>query len=203
MAPGVSTWSASATPRLGLVPSFLLVVGPNDGQDFWIPMGFIIVGMMLFLWEMSMPGFFVAIPATVAVVLGAIGIVVPGFLSNGYWVLLVGLVVAAPTTIVTIRLYRRLAPPDAAPTTTTGESLIGRRGRVTVPVVPETTRGKVRIEGVIWSARSESAAIPEGSVVEVVRSSGVHVVVRAVAATAEDPASPPDLPAIAGPGEPT
>lgn len=158
------------------VSRFLLIA--TEGPEFWVPMTFILVGLALFLWEISMPGFFVAIPATVAIVLGVIGLFVEGFLTNPVWVLLVGLLVGAPTTMVVMRLYRNLAPPDAPPTTTTGESLRGKQGTVTVEVLPETTKGKVRVEGVIWSARTEGDPIPVGTRVEIVRSQGVHIVVK-------------------------
>lgn len=175
---------------LAALASWLLV--SHQGPDFWLPMTFILVGVGLFLWEVTMPGFFVAIPATVAVILGLVGLFIDGFLTNPGWVLLVGILVAAPTTYATMRLYRRLAPPDAAPTTTTGESLVGKTGRVTVAVNNETTKGKVRIEGVIWSAKSQVGPIAVGEVVEVTASRGVHVIVQ-------QPARPPADPSPAAP----
>jgi inner membrane protein len=154
-----------------------LVATPADGPDFWLPMGFIIVGVLLFLWEVSMPGFFIAIPATVAVILGVIGLFVEGFFTSP-WVILIGVLVALPVTALTIRVYRSLAPPSGAPTTTTGESMAGREGVVTVEVEPETTRGKVRLSGTVWSARSsDDTRIPVGTRVVVQMTSGVHVVV--------------------------
>jgi MFS family permease len=56
---------------------------PEDGIEFWLPMSFMVVGALLFLWELSMPGFFVAVPATVLVFLGLLGLIVPGFFTEG------------------------------------------------------------------------------------------------------------------------
>lgn len=166
---------STAAPLLGLLA---IIVSPADGIDFWLPMGFIIAGALLFLWEVSMPGFFIAIPATVAVVLGVVGLFVPGFFTSP-WVVLVGVLVALPVTAVVIKAYKRFAPPGDAPTTSTGASLVGREGIVTVEVEPETTRGKVRITGAIWSARSaaDDTRIPVGTRVIVQEAVGVHVVV--------------------------
>jgi inner membrane protein len=158
---------------------------PEQGVDFWLPMGFLIGGALLFLWELSMPGFFVAVPATILVVLGLIGLAVPGLFTESalgpLWAIVLAIVVAAPTTMVTLRVYRSFAPPDAPPTTTSAESMRGRQGTVIVVVDPETTRGKVRIDGVVWSARSESGGIPPEIRVEVVEVRGVHVLVRPAA----------------------
>lgn len=178
--------AAALTPASGLHTVFATllltavtaVATPADDLDFWLPMGFIIAGALLFLWEVSMPGFFIAIPATVAVVLGVIGMFWEGFFTST-WVVLVGVLVALPVTAITIKVYRSLAPPSGVPTTTTGESLAGMEGLVTVEVEPETTRGKVRISGAVWSARSseDDVRIPVGTRVVVQHTSGVHVVV--------------------------
>ena len=108
------TWGPSGVAHalpLAALWSALALATPADGADFWLPMGFILVGVALFLWEVSMPGFFIAVPATVAVVLGIIGMVSPEFLTSP-WVVLVGVLVAAPVTVIAIRVYRRLAPPE-------------------------------------------------------------------------------------------
>lgn len=140
-------------------------------------MGFIIIGVLLFLWEVSQPGFFIAVPASVLVVLGFVGLITRINLASG-WTALIVILVAAPTTLGTIHVYRKMAPPQDAPNTTTGESLVGKQGKVTVDVVQDITSGKVRIEGQIWSARSETdPIIPAGTAIEVVRSQGVHVIV--------------------------
>lgn len=155
---------------------------------FWLPMGFVIAGVLLYLWEMSQPGFFIAVPATVLIFLGVLGLIIEDFLFS-IVAPIVALAVAIPTTLATLRVYRRIAPPSERPETTIGDSLVGRRGTITKEAIPEETTGKVRIEGVIWSARAEEEPIDEGTKVEVVASRGVHVVVRPLPHPAEEAAS--------------
>lgn len=176
------------------------VPGPDAGLDFWLPMGFLIAGIILFLWELSMPGFFVAVAGTICLVLGIIGMVFDGFFTAGGPIapLLTGVIVGIPASIVTLKLYKMMAPPDALPTTTSGDTMRGRQGTVTVPVDPETTRGKVRIEGVVWSAKSTGDTIPEGTRVLVQEARGVHVLVAPL--QQEAPGSEPTRSTAGGAG---
>jgi membrane protein implicated in regulation of membrane protease activity len=151
--------------------------------EFALGLTFVVVGIVLLLIEASSPGFFIGVPATVLIVLGLIGMYVPGFFVSP-WAPVVAIVVGAPLTYVAILLYQRLAPP-APPTTTVGESLIGKTGLVVREVVPDSIQGKVRIDNQVWSATSEET-IPEGSRVTVVGSRGVHVVVERVETKPEE-----------------
>jgi membrane protein implicated in regulation of membrane protease activity len=155
-------------------------------EEWYIGLIFVIVGVVLLIIEATSPGFFVAIPATVLMVLGGIGMVVPGFFLT-FWSPFVAIVVAVPATIITMKAYQRLSPP-APPTTTVGHSLIGKHGIVQVPIIPNTIKGKVNIENQIWSATSDHP-IEEGAMVEIVQSKGVHVIVREV-----QPTKPPKPP---------
>lgn len=176
-------WNAAAVFQT-LLLAVLAVARPEDGSDFWIPIAFLVTGALLFLWELSMPGFFIAVAAVPLVILGVIGLAIPGFFTQGIiWPLLIGLIVVAPTMMVTLRIYRSLGPPDAAPTTTSADTMRGKEGTVTTPVDPETTKGKVRVEGTIWSAKCESGAIPEGSRVVIKEVRGVHLLVVPVQAS--------------------
>ena len=69
-----------------------------------------------------------------------------------------------------------LAKP-VPPTTTVNESLIGKKGKVTVKTGPNDLKGKVKIGMEIWSANSEEE-IEEGESVEVVAAEGVHITVK-------------------------
>lgn len=143
--------------------------------EFVLGLAFIVVGIVLLLVEASSPGFFIGVPATILILLGIMGMYIPGFYLSP-WAPVTAIIVGAPLTYVTILLYQRLAPPSP-PTTTVGESLKGRTGLVVKEVIPDSIAGKVRVEGQVWSATSEEV-IPEGSHVEVVGSEGVHLVVR-------------------------
>jgi membrane protein implicated in regulation of membrane protease activity len=139
---------------------------------------FVIIGIILLLVEASSPGFFIAIPATILIVLGILGIVAPGIFFS-FWSPLIAIGLAIPITYFTIYFYRQLAPPQE-PTTTVGDSLVGKRGLVTTATDPDSeTKGKVRIASDTWSATSEQS-IKAGSRVEVIASEGVHVIVRKV-----------------------
>jgi len=139
---------------------------------------FVIIGIVLLLAEASSPGFFIAIPATILIILGILGVVAPGIFFS-FWSPIIAISIAIPVTLIVIYFYRQLAPPQE-PTTTVGDSLVGKKGLVTTATDPDSeTKGKVRIGSDTWSATSDTP-IKEGSKVEVIASEGVHVIVRKV-----------------------
>ncbi len=152
--------------------------------DFALGLSFVIIGIVLLLIEASSPGFFIAVPATVLIVLGLLGMYIPNFYFSP-WAPITAIVVGAPLTYVTLLLYQKLAPPSP-PTTTVGESLIGRTGVVEREVVPDSIKGKVNIDNQTWSATSVDP-IPAGAKVRVVASRGVHVTVEPVKVKKEEP----------------
>ncbi|PKL57116.1 MAG: Clp protease ClpP [Methanomicrobiales archaeon HGW-Methanomicrobiales-6] len=139
----------------------------------------IVLGAVLLLVEVYQPGFFIAVPATVLIILGVLLLLGIDILSSPTG-LIVGVLAAIGAASVTVWLYGRLTPGREPPTTLSRDSLVGLEGTVVVPVDPETLVGKVRLGGMEWSARSESGSIPAGRRVIVVRSEGVHVVVKEV-----------------------
>lgn len=139
--------------------------------------GFIVLGTLMLLLELHAPGTFLLVPATVLMVLGVIGIVLPGVLFT-WWAPIAAVIVLVPTTLLTIKLYQKLSPPGP-PVTTVATSLVGMKGMVTSDVYPHTLRGKVEIEHDTWSATSDSL-ITTGKRVVVVSSEGVHVVVKEI-----------------------
>lgn len=145
--------------------------------EFTLGLIFVIVGIVLLLAEAHAPGFFLGVPATVLVIIGVLGIFVPGFFSSPWSPFLV-VVVGGVAFYITMRFYARLAPPQP-PSATVGTSLIGRFGVVTQEVVPDSLAGKVKIDHQVWSATA-SEVIPRGTRVQVVASEGVHVVVQKV-----------------------
>lgn len=142
--------------------------------EIWIALMFIIAGAVLLIAEAMSPGVFMIIPGTVLVLLGIVGLVVPGFLFS-LWSPVIALLMAVPVTVGTVMMYRSLARPEP-PTTTVTESLIGKEGTVTTATDPNNILGKVKIEQDIWSATSDEP-LPAGTAVVVVRSQGVHVTV--------------------------
>ncbi|MCM2465494.1 NfeD family protein [Methanoculleus oceani] len=138
----------------------------------------IVLGAVLLLVEVYQPGFFIAVPATVLIILGILLLGVD-ILSSPTG-LIVGVLAAIVAASVTVWLYGRLTPGRGPPTTLSRDSLIGLEGTVITPVDPETLAGKVRLGSMEWSARSASGEIPAGRRVIVVRSEGVHVIVKEV-----------------------
>ncbi|MDD3399164.1 MAG: NfeD family protein [Candidatus Methanomethylophilaceae archaeon] len=140
-----------------------------------IALSFMVLGVILLIVEASSPGAFIVIPGTVLLILGAIGLLYPDIFLSWY-APLIALVIMLPTTVLTIRFYQKLAPPEP-PETTVNASLIGREGLVTSTIMPGSIRGKVRISNDTWSATS-SEEIEVGAKVRVVSSEGVHVKVE-------------------------
>lgn len=140
-----------------------------------LSLALVIIGVVMFLIEAAAPGNFILVPATVLIILGTLGLLLPDFLLS-WWAPIAAAIVLIPTTFLTIRLYQRLAPPGL-PETTVATSLIGRHGVVTVEVTPNDLKGKVRIEHESWSAMAD-CRIPVGTQVVVTASEGVHVVVK-------------------------
>jgi membrane protein implicated in regulation of membrane protease activity len=145
--------------------------------DWWIGLIFVVIGIVMLLVETAAPGFFIAVPGTVLIILGLFGMTVPGFITS-FWSPIVALVAAVPTVIIIMMLYQKLAPP-APPETTVGASLIGKVGIVTVDIIPNTIKGKVKIMNDIWSATS-TVPIPAGRKIQVIKSEGVHVTVMEI-----------------------
>lgn len=138
--------------------------------------GLIVVGVVLFLLETLSPGFFVAIPATILVVLGVFALVSPEPDTFWRWAPAIAVVVGIPSTLATIWIYRKMAPPTAAPVTLSADTLVGTEAVVTRAIVPRSTVGKVKIGHQIWSATAE-AEIPEGTRVKIARVEGVILTV--------------------------
>ena len=154
------------------------VVDLSDPQT--VGYGLVSLGVLMFLLEASMPGFFIGVPATILVLLGVFALVAPDFDIFTQWAPLITIAVGVPATFVSIWAYRKMAPPDQEPTTQTATNLVGLEGLVTVPVQPDAPRGKVKVQHQVWSAISEGDLIPEHARVRIVRVDGVIIVVRPV-----------------------
>ena len=140
----------------------------------------LIVGLILLGIEIATPGqTFMAIPGTVAVVLGILAMVIGNVLWSQFWYApVIAVLIALPVTAVTVWGYKKLSLGHP-PTTTVGDSLIGRQGIVLTDVVPNSVKGKVRIGNTTWSAVSNEPIVA-GEMVEVVSSEGVHVQVEKI-----------------------
>jgi membrane-bound ClpP family serine protease len=149
--------------------------------DTWM-LGLIIliIGMVMLGIEMLTPGqTFMAIPGTVGVILGIIAMVIGPVLFSEFWYApVIAVLIAIPVTAITMWGYKKLSAGHP-PTTTVGDSLIGRQGIVLTQVIPNSVKGKVRIGNTTWSAVSNEP-IAAGEMIEVVASEGVHVQVEKI-----------------------
>jgi inner membrane protein len=139
---------------------------------------FILAGAVLLLVEIHSPGFFAAVPGTVLLFMGILLLIGVDIFSTG-WGILIGVVIAICAGLVTVWAYGKMTT-DESPMTISRDSVIGKEGRVKIPVDTTTLSGKVIIGSTEWSARSKGSAIPEGKLVKVVDSEGVHIVVEEV-----------------------
>ncbi len=137
----------------------------------------LIIGIFMLISEAASPGFFIAIPATIMIILGLIGIAAPEIFFS-IWSPIIAVVVGIPMTVLTIKLYQKLAPPED-PTTTVGTSLVGKTGTVSKTVVPKEIGGKVIIDHQPWSATAKEV-IEVGEDVRIIDSKGVHVIVERI-----------------------
>ena len=129
---------------------------------------FIIIGVIMLLAEAVTPGVFLVVPATVLIVLGAIGLIAPGLLLS-MWSPIIALVIGVPVFMVTVRAYQKLSPPCLQPPA--GDVADRNGGVVVTEVCPNNIRGKVKIQNDIWSATS-TRPIEVGYRVRVVHSEG-------------------------------
>ncbi len=139
----------------------------------------IIIGTVFLVAETLNPGFFIAVPGTVLIILGVLFVIGVDVFSSPAGIIL-GVLIALAASLATIWIYRRINPDEAFPTTISRDSLLGREGIVTKKVIPDSLSGKVMVAGQEWSARSEGSEIPAGVRVRVVKSEGVHIVVEKV-----------------------
>ena len=137
-----------------------------------IGLAFIIIGILLFLVEATMPGFLVAVPGTVLI---ALGILMSFDIVTGIWLLPVGLAVGLGSLYGTVKFYQTFATPDT-PSEKSIESFVGMSGKVTKAISPDSF-GKVRVDREEMRAISESD-LSVGISVEVVSAEGITLTVK-------------------------
>ncbi|MCD1293600.1 NfeD family protein [Methanocella sp. CWC-04] len=134
----------------------------------------IVIGALMLIAEALMPGYFIVVPGTILVIIGGLLIISPGLVTSPLGIILLILITVFVSGI-TISFYKRLAPGQI-PSTTSMDTLVGKKGKVIRDVEPNTIDGKVKIDEQIWSATSDYK-ISSGENVVVTKTSGVHVFV--------------------------
>ena len=107
-------------------------------------LAFIIVGVLLFVVEVFQPGFLIAVPGTVFMVLG---VLMSFDIVSGFWLLPIGLAVGLGSLYGTMRFYQSLAPPDT-PSEMSIETKVGSTAVVTKKIIANEKMGKVKIKDI-------------------------------------------------------
>jgi len=141
-----------------------------DGSE--LGLAFIIVGVLLFVIEVFQPGFLIAVPGTVFMVLG---VLMSFDIVSGFWLLPIGLAVGLGSLYGTMRFYQSLAPPDT-PSEMSIETKVGEKGIVSKKVIANEKSGKVKVKTEEFRATSE-ADIEEGTKVKVTHAEGITLTV--------------------------
>ncbi len=136
---------------------------------------FVVIGLLMLIAEMHTPGFFIAVPGTVFIILGIVFLILRDSVTIPIAVAVI-LITSVVATVLVILFYKKLGEGKLEATTTV-DNLVGKEGIVVRRVEPNNLRGKVKIGGDIWSATANEV-IEEGKRVVVIKGEGVHVVVR-------------------------
>ena len=138
-------------------------------------LAFIIVGILLFIIEVFQPGFLIAVPGTVFIVLGILMSFDHVFGLSPFTLLIIGLIVGLGSLYGTMRMYQSLAPPDT-PSEMSIENTIGKSAIVTKDVVANEMFGKAKVGREEFRATAE-ADIASGTKVKVTHAEGITVTV--------------------------
>ena len=140
-----------------------------------IALAFIIIGILLFVVEVFQPGFLVAVPGTVFIVLGILMSFDDALGLSPFMLLIIGLIVGGGSLYGTMTMYQSLAPPDT-PSEMSIESMIGKSAVVTRDVVANEMSGKAKVGREEFRATADTA-IPEGTKVKVTHAEGITLTV--------------------------
>jgi len=146
-------------------------------MDMTLGLILIVVGIALFIFEATEPGFFIAIPAGVLIVLGVMAVAYPDLLVS-IWTPIILAITVIPLMILSMKLYQKISPPTK-PTTTMSTSLVGQKGKVMQEIKPDEISGKIKVNNQLWSATADEE-IPIGEKVQIIDSQGVHVIVKKI-----------------------
>lgn len=133
----------------------------------------VIAGVFLFAIEIVHPGALLLIPASIVIAAGLLFLFLPDVLVGSVLGPVIVVVAALVAALATIPYYRWVAPVHR-PMSTIPSSLEGEVGVVIAPVIPDTLKGKVRVNSEIWSARAE-IPIPAGTRVRILGGEGVSI----------------------------
>ncbi|GGF88738.1 membrane protein [Rhizobium wenxiniae] len=142
------------------------------------PWGWWIVGMILLVLELLVPGVFLIWIGAAAVVLGALSLALWDAAFWGWHIqLLLFAVLSVLFAVIGRRIYNgKRTKSDEPWLNRRGESLVGRTATLSEPI--QEGRGRIRLDDTMWSVMGPD--LPVGSRVRVVASSGRDLTVEPV-----------------------
>lgn len=140
----------------------------------------------IILWILLTVGFLILEFATVALisiwfVVGSLVALIAGVLGAAFWLQLLLFALVALALLLLLRPFlQRFVTPHKVPTNI--DAMVGQEAVVTEAISKLDGTGSVKINGLVWSARSESGEpIPAGAIVTVQAVEGVKLIVLPVA----------------------
>ncbi len=142
------------------------------------PWGWWIIGLVLLVLELLVPGVFLIWIGAAAVVLGALSLALWDAAFWGWHIqLLLFAVLSVLFAVIGRRIYNGKRTISDEPTLNRrGESLVGRTATLSEPI--QEGRGRIRLDDTMWSVMGPD--LPVGSRVRVVASSGRDLTVEPV-----------------------
>jgi membrane protein implicated in regulation of membrane protease activity len=138
--------------------------------------GLLVTGLALLVIELTYPRYFIGVAGAVGVVIGLLQMIIPSFLETpdgGFAAALVALAAA----LVSWQFYKRFPSPLNTLGGSPSPDLVGKHGLVEQPIGPNSTLGRVRIDGILWGADA-TEPIEAGAQIEVQAVRGIHLVVK-------------------------
>ena len=137
------------------------------------------------IWLIAAGVFFVAEIATTGFLIFWLGIgsllaMITSFITNS---IMIQTIVFVVSSCILIPLTKPLADKfsNGKVVSTNSYSLIGKNGIVTIDINPIESVGQVKVNGEIWSAKTEDeSTISKGTEIEVVKIDGVKLVVSPI-----------------------
>ena len=134
----------------------------------------LIISIIFVIIEMATVGFFLMWFAVAAAITALLSLIFP----TAY---VAQIIIWAILSVVLVAFTKKFTDKIKPATTPTNVySIIGKRALVTVAINNENATGQVKVDGDIWSARSENydETIAVGESVEILRIDGVKVIVK-------------------------
>lgn len=139
-----------------------------------ICIGWLILSGFLLILEFFTEGFLVCWFGVGALAAMAVSF----FATENYLLQIITFLVVSLILVLCTRKFARKFEPHTTPTSNV-YSILGKEAIVTTAIDNVTGKGQIKIDGDIWSAKSESGeSIPQNSKVEILKIEGVKAVVK-------------------------